>query len=81
MQSAIGRPKALQRRQAAFRLGHGRWQLVPNANEQAALKRMKAMRRAKKTYRAIGAAVGKDARDGAAHSCAPGEDLTLPDSW
>ena len=36
--------------------------LIPNANEQTALKRMKAMRRAKKTYRAIGAAVGKDAR-------------------
>jgi putative DNA-invertase from lambdoid prophage Rac len=34
--------------------------LVPNANEQTALKRMKQMRRAKKTYRAIGAAVGKD---------------------
>ena len=36
--------------------------LIPNANEQAALKRMKAMRKAKKTYRAIGAAVGRDAR-------------------
>ena len=34
--------------------------LIPNAHEQAALKRMKAMRKAKKTYRAIGAAIGKD---------------------
>jgi putative DNA-invertase from lambdoid prophage Rac len=33
---------------------------VENADEQVALKRMRAMRKAKKTYRAIGAAFGKD---------------------
>jgi putative DNA-invertase from lambdoid prophage Rac len=34
--------------------------LVPNADEQAALSRMKAMRREGKTYRDIGSVVGKD---------------------
>jgi DNA invertase Pin-like site-specific DNA recombinase len=34
--------------------------LVPNAAEQAALERMKAMKRDGATYRIIGAAVGKD---------------------
>jgi putative DNA-invertase from lambdoid prophage Rac len=34
--------------------------LVPNADEQAALSRMKAMRREGKTYRDIGSIVGKD---------------------
>ena len=34
--------------------------LVPNRDEQAALKRMKAMHRAGKTYREIGGQFGKD---------------------
>jgi hypothetical protein len=34
--------------------------LIPNADEQAALSQMKAMRGEGKTYRGIGAVVGKD---------------------
>jgi hypothetical protein len=34
--------------------------LVPNRDEQVALKRMKAMHRAGKTYREIGGQFGKD---------------------
>lgn len=36
--------------------------LVPNRDEQAALKRMEAMRRAGKTFRAIGSKFGRDAK-------------------
>jgi hypothetical protein len=34
--------------------------LIPNSDEQAALKRMKAMHRSGKTYREIGSKFGKD---------------------
>ena len=55
--------------------------LIPNANEQTALKRMKAMRRAKQDLPCDRRRRRQGRADGAAHSCAPGEDLTLPDSW
>jgi hypothetical protein len=47
-QALSGDAAALQRRQEAFR-----FRLVPNAHEQAALARGKALRKSKKSYRYI----------------------------
>jgi putative DNA-invertase from lambdoid prophage Rac len=55
-----GFPRRLRRRQAAFRLRRGEGRLVPNASEQGALARMKAMREVGETYRTIGTEFGRD---------------------